>query len=132
MSLEKTLLVLTALLLLGLALASCAGPEGSAGPAGPEGPAGEAGSAEVAEMPVFGADYIGSAACGECHEQTYDVFMQSGHPYKLNAVVDGQPPTYPFTKGCSVLEYSFVIKDVFKLHTVSVEFIANVFNIIFS
>jgi hypothetical protein len=98
MSLEKTLLVLTALLLLGLALASCAGPEGSAGPAGPEGPAGEAGSAEVAEMPVFGADYIGSAACGECHEQTYDVFMQSGHPYKLNAVVDGQPPTYPFTE----------------------------------
>jgi hypothetical protein len=24
--------------------------------------------------------------------------MMSGHPYKLNPVVDGQPPTYPFTE----------------------------------
>ncbi|MBT3713402.1 MAG: hypothetical protein HN736_03070 [Anaerolineae bacterium] len=49
----------------------------------------------------------------------------------FTGLVDAQAGT-GWYKGCSVLEYSFVIKDVFKLHTVSVEFIANVFNIIFS
>jgi hypothetical protein len=29
---------------------------------------------------------------------TYEVFMNSGHAYKLNPVVDGQPPEYPFTE----------------------------------
>jgi len=99
---RKTLLILTGLLVFGLALASCAGPagpEGPAGPAGPAGPEGPAGPAiTVDEMPIFGADYIGSEACSECHEETYDVFMQSGHPYKLSPVVDGQPPEYPFTE----------------------------------
>jgi hypothetical protein len=47
---------------------------------------------------LFGADYVGSETCGACHEETYDVFMQSGHPWKLNKVVDGQPPEYPFTE----------------------------------
>ena len=41
---------------------------------------------------LFGADYVGSDTCGVCHEETYDVFIQSGHPWKLNKVVDGQPP----------------------------------------
>ncbi|MBT3315631.1 MAG: hypothetical protein HN390_13565 [Anaerolineae bacterium] len=96
---KKTLLVLTSILLLGLALASCAGPAGPAGPEGPAGPAGSDGAAAAAgDMPVFGADYISSEACSECHEDTYNVFMQSGHPYKLNKVVDGQPPEYPFTE----------------------------------
>ncbi len=42
--------------------------------------------------------YIGSAACAECHTDISEVFMKSGHPYKLNKVVDGQPPVYPFTE----------------------------------
>ena len=95
---KKTLLVLTALLLLGLALASCAGPEGPAGPAGPEGPAGEAGSVGEAAAAPAGAEYVKSETCAKCHEELYNVFMQSGHPYKLNKVVDGQAPTYPFTE----------------------------------
>ena len=45
-----------------------------------------------------GAEYVGSATCGTCHEDIYTVFMKSGHPFKLNRVVDGQPPTYPFTE----------------------------------
>ncbi len=36
--------------------------------------------------------------CGECHTDTYEVFIKSGHPYKLNEVVDGKPPEYPFTE----------------------------------
>jgi len=86
-------------------LAACAGaegPAGSAGPAGPEGPQGPAGPAGAdgadAVDPPAGADFIGSEACSACHEDLYNVFMQSGHPYKLNKVIDGQPPVYPFTE----------------------------------
>ncbi len=96
---KKTILVIAGLLLLGLALASCAGPAGPEGPAGPAGPAGPPGPAGPT-----GAEYVGAAACAECHQETYDVFMKSGHPYKLNPVVDGQPPTYPFTEVTEVPE----------------------------
>ena len=40
---------------------------------------------------------MGTETCGACHTDTFDTFMLSGHGYKLNAVVDGQPPEYPFT-----------------------------------
>ena len=52
--------------------------------------------AAVADIQI-GSDYVGSAACGECHQKTFDTFMKSGHPWKLNKVVDGKPPAYPFT-----------------------------------
>ncbi len=45
-----------------------------------------------------GAEYVKSETCAQCHSDIYEVFMLSGHPYKLNKVVDGQPPTYPFTE----------------------------------
>jgi len=45
-----------------------------------------------------GAEYVGSDTCGTCHEDIYSVFIKSGHPWKLNKVVDGQPPEYPFTE----------------------------------
>ncbi len=93
---KKAFFLVIAALLGTLALASCAGPAGPQGPEGPAGPEGPVGPAGESTM-VFGAEYIGTAACGECHTETYDVFMQSGHPYKLNPVVDGQPPEYPFT-----------------------------------
>jgi len=87
---KKTILLIAGVFFIAIALASCAGQIGPEGPLGPAGPA--------AEVPgVFGAEYVGTAACGECHTDTYDVFMQSGHPYKLNPVVDGQPSEYPFT-----------------------------------
>lgn len=53
---------------------------------------------EVVAAEQFGANYVGSETCGECHTDIYDVFMKSGHPFKLNKVVDGQPPVYPFTE----------------------------------
>ena len=73
-----------------------AGPAGPEGPQGPNGPAGPAGPAGVAG-PVA-ADYVGSATCGGCHPDTYDVFMKSGHPWQLSPIVDGQPPEYPFSE----------------------------------
>ncbi|MFQ5886858.1 MAG: multiheme c-type cytochrome, partial [Anaerolineae bacterium] len=97
------LLLGSTLVVLALLLAACAGAEGPAGPPGPQGPegpqgpqgppgpAGEPGVAAVAE-------YVGSAACTKCHEELYAKFMLSGHPYKLNKVVDGQPPEYPYSE----------------------------------
>ncbi len=76
--------------------AGLAGPQGSAGAIGPQGPAGPAGPA--GEAAPVGADYVGSATCGGCHTELYDTFMRSGHPYKLTKVVEGKPPTYPFTE----------------------------------
>ena len=45
----------------------------------------------------FQAAYAGSENCKTCHSAIYNTFVQSGHPYKLNKVNDGVPPTYPFT-----------------------------------
>ncbi len=40
--------------------------------------------------------YVTAAGCVDCHETAWtEVFQQSGHPYKLNKVVDGVAPTYP-------------------------------------
>jgi hypothetical protein len=42
--------------------------------------------------------FIGSEACAECHQELYDTFIKSGHPWKLTPVVNGEPPDYPFTE----------------------------------
>ena len=103
-------LLLTVIGVLALLLAACAGEEGPQGPAGPEGPQGIPGpSGQDGEQGPPGppgrdgasyepAQFVGSDACAECHEETYENFMESGHPYLLNAVVDGQPPEYPFSE----------------------------------
>lgn len=41
-------------------------------------------------------EFVGSDACKQCHQENYDMFIESGHPYKLNKV-SGEAPTYPFT-----------------------------------
>lgn len=97
-----------AILLFVAVLASCAGPtgpEGQVGPAGPAGPIGPQGptgpegpAGDQGEPGLVGAEYVGSAMCGGCHTDLYETFMKSGHPWKLTAVVDGQPPDYPFTE----------------------------------
>ena len=109
----KYILVFVALLVIMAGLAACAGaegPEGPSGPAGPpgpegpmgprgeEGPAGPAGAPAEPVAGGVGADYVGSQTCAGCHAETAEVFFQSGHAYKLNPVVDGQPPEYPFTE----------------------------------
>ena len=106
---RRWLFTLVAFLLLVCVLSACtglagepgpAGPPGEPGPEGPQGPPGEVGPAgppgEITE--VGGATYIGDTACAGCHQEIYDVYIKSGHPWKLNKVVDGQPPQYPFTK----------------------------------
>ena len=95
-----TPIVIIAALLLGVLLVACQaqpGPEGPPGPPGPQGPEGPQGPpGPPGEVPA--AEYVGSETCSTCHEEIYNEFMLSGHAWKLNPVVDGQPPDYPFTE----------------------------------
>ncbi|MBW7882978.1 MAG: hypothetical protein H3C34_10130 [Caldilineaceae bacterium] len=71
------------------------GPQGPPGPPGPQGPAGPQGEPGLDYTPAM---YVGRDACKECHEEIYTTYMETGHPYKLNKVVDGKAPTYPFSE----------------------------------
>lgn len=39
--------------------------------------------------------YVSSDVCRNCHLEYHNEVFASGHPYKLNKVVDGKAPTYP-------------------------------------
>jgi hypothetical protein len=41
--------------------------------------------------------YIGSADCAVCHAANYATFLNTGHNFKLNQVVNATEPTYPFS-----------------------------------
>ena len=43
-------------------------------------------------------EYVGHNACTTCHGGIYDDYIDSGHPYKLNKVENGEAPTYPFSE----------------------------------
>ncbi len=105
----KKLFLLAVLMIITITLVACAGPEGpqgSVGPSGPPGPEGPQGppGLEGPEGPAgkdasfTGPDFIGDQTCSGCHQELYDSYIQSGHPWKLNKVSDGKAPIYPFTK----------------------------------
>lgn len=52
-------------------------------------------------------EYITSEQCGVCHTVEYASFIQTGHPFKLNKVVNGEQPIYPFTTLNGVLQRIF-------------------------
>jgi DNA-binding PadR family transcriptional regulator/cytochrome c553 len=81
---KKKLIWMLMLSVMVVLLAACAGAQG------PEGPSGESATAF--------RKYVGDQACAGCHQDLFDTYMKSGHPWKLSKVVDGQPPAYPFTK----------------------------------
>ena len=49
------------------------------------------------ELPRPESHFIGSEQCNTCHQDIYETFIKSGHPYKLPKVENGEAPTYPFT-----------------------------------
>jgi hypothetical protein len=107
---RRVLFSCTLALLIVIFLVACTGPQGTVGPVGPPGvpgpqgppglmgPPGEPGPPGEDALVSIGADYVGSETCSACHQAIYDTFVLSGHPYKLNPVVNGQPPQYPFTQ----------------------------------
>jgi hypothetical protein len=48
--------------------------------------------------------FVGSDACQTCHSSIYGDFVDSGHPYKLNKVVNNQIPTFPLSTINGALE----------------------------
>jgi len=40
-------------------------------------------------------DFVGSDACKMCHSAKYNLWIESGHPYKFTVIENGQPPVYP-------------------------------------
>lgn len=104
----RKLLFLAGLMMLLILLAGCAGPEGPqgpigpAGPPGPEGPQGPIGAAgppgPAGEAASATSSYIGDQICSGCHQDIFNVYMKSGHPWKLVKIANAQAPEYPFSK----------------------------------
>lgn len=90
-----------------LAMTACSGRPGPVGPAGepgPQGPPGPTGAAGApGERGPAGQDgvsftppqFAGSQVCAECHQEYYDSFIRSGHPWILNPVIDETAPAIP-------------------------------------
>lgn len=107
---RKSWSIILILIIMALVFVGCAGQQGEQGPpgadgaqgppgpAGAEGPQGPPGPAGVDGLSYSPPTFVGSEACSECHSMINDVFAQSGHAFKLNEVVDGQPPEYPFSE----------------------------------
>ena len=110
---RRSVVIIVALLAVALLTAACVaqaqeagtegppgppGPQGEAGPPGPQGEQGPSGPSGADGLNWMPATFVGSENCQECHEELYVTFMETGHPYKLNKVVDGQPPEYPFSE----------------------------------
>ena len=124
---KSGLVAVMLMVIIALALAACQGEPGPEGPPGPEGAQGPPGPAGLPGEPgppgTAGQDgasfvppsFVGSETCAECHEELTEVFNRSGHPWKLNRVVNGEPPDYPFTdlpgppEGYSWDDISYVI-----------------------
>ena len=109
---SKIIWMITAAFIITLVTA-CAGEIGPQGPVGPQGPPGPQGPAgEPGQPGPPGADgrngedgvsytppnYVGAAACKECHAEIYESFTETGHANLLNKVTGGKPPVYPFSK----------------------------------
>lgn len=60
---------------------------------------------ELPEIPD--GEFISSEDCGVCHTVNYASFAQTGHPFKLNKVVNDQQPIYPFTTLNGILQRVF-------------------------
>ncbi|PKL83736.1 MAG: hypothetical protein CVV24_03570 [Ignavibacteriae bacterium HGW-Ignavibacteriae-3] len=44
---------------------------------------------------MMAQEYAGSEACKNCHSAQYNNWKQSGHPYKIQKILGGNPPSYP-------------------------------------
>jgi hypothetical protein len=98
-------LPIISILLMAVLLTACASESGKAGPAGPAGPPGPIGPQGPAGAssepgppgPVAASQYIGDQVCAGCHPDIYQMYSNSGHPWGLNKVAEGQAPAFPFT-----------------------------------
>ena len=59
-------------------------------------------------------DYVGSQKCFSCHEDQYNDFVVSGHPYKLTKAKIAKNRPLPLPKGYDWSDISYVIGGVYK------------------
>ncbi|MCL1148329.1 Ig-like domain-containing protein [Shewanella marinintestina] len=52
------------------------------------------------------ADFVGSQTCVSCHSDK-STFFETGHNFKLNKIVDGKAPEYPFSNIDSVVQLMY-------------------------
>jgi hypothetical protein len=49
----------------------------------------------ITSIAINAQEYAGSEACKTCHADQHSDWKQSGHPYKIQKLLDGNPPVYP-------------------------------------
>jgi len=59
--------------------------------------------------PVAAADYVGSEKCFSCHQDQFNDWQASGHPWKLRKVEKARYAKLPLPKGWSWDDISYVI-----------------------
>lgn len=64
--------------------------------------------------PTIAAEYAGSESCSECHQNQYNSFRVSGHPYKLSKAEDAKKRQLPVPLGYSWDDISYVIGGAYK------------------
>jgi hypothetical protein len=110
---KKFTLLLSFLIIIMMLTTQCTPEQGPPGPPGPEGPAGPQGlTGAVGPAGAPGIDgqdgedglsyrpptYAGSESCELCHEDMVDTFADTGHAHALTPVIDGEAPSFPFSK----------------------------------
>ena len=55
------------------------------------------------------AGYVGSAVCKKCHEDIYNKFIDSGHPFVLRGGHVARTTSFPLPKGYSWDDVAYVI-----------------------
>ncbi|KAA0259197.1 hypothetical protein FHQ18_01735 [Deferribacter autotrophicus] len=63
----------------------------------------------VASEKKKGVGYVGSEACRSCHEDIYNLFIESGHPYKLRKAELAKKAGLPLPKGYTWDDIAYVI-----------------------
>jgi cytochrome c554/c'-like protein len=70
-------------------------------------------AAQAAQKPAPGAiakgHYVGSASCKDCHEDIYNRFIDSGHPFMLRKAEVLELAGFPLPKGYTWDDMSYVI-----------------------
>lgn len=55
-------------------------------------------------------DYVGSQKCFSCHEDQYNDFVVSGHPYKLTKAKIAKNRPLPLPKGSMLEEFIVLVR----------------------
>ncbi len=69
-----------------------------------DGKQGSASSTVAVQVMSDQVAYVGTQACLTCHSDK-STFLETGHNFKLNKIVDGRRPTFPFTDVTGAIDF---------------------------